>query len=101
MNNHAQLSEKGLMQQGNIFLQVLLLLLQDPLLEVQEVESVWVVYPFPLQPVHEVREVLRDLVPYEYPVYHVTTKQTHLYLVTQVRLDAFVLVDCLEYVRCG
>lgn len=53
-----------------------------------------------LQPVDEVREIVRDLATVEDAVDHVAAEQTHLYLVSQVQVDLLVLVDALEYVRC-
>ena len=51
-----------------------------------------------LQPFHVKRKMIRYLLPVEYSVYHVTAKQTHLYLVTCMRVDLIVLVNRLEYV---
>ena len=51
-----------------------------------------------LQPLHVKRKVVRYFLPVEYSVYHVTTKQTHLYLVTSVRVDLTILVNRLKYV---
>lgn len=84
------------MEERDVLLQVFLFFFQDPLLEVEEVEGVWVVDGLPLQPIHEVGKILRNLVPDEYTVYHVTAKQSHLYLVSKVRLYALVFVNCFE-----
>ena len=89
------------MQDGNILFQVLPALLQNPLLEIHEIERVLVTYVFVPQPTDEVGEVISDLPPVEYSVYHVTAKQTHLYLVSEVTLNFFVFVNCLENVRCS
>lgn len=58
-----------------------------------------VLYLLSLQPLDEKREVVRNLLSVEDSVYHVTTKQTHLYLVTSVRVDLTVLVNRLKNVR--
>lgn len=72
---------------------------EDPLLEVDEIEGMRVLYFFCLQPLDEKREMVRQLLPVEDPIYHMATKQTHLDLVASVRVDLPVLVDRLEDVR--
>ena len=91
-------SEESLMKQSNIFLQVLLALWVNPLLKVNEVKSVIVMDSFRLEPLRKKREVLIHLFSVENPVYHVTAKQSHLYLVTNVAVYVLVLVNVLENV---
>lgn len=69
------------MQQGDILLQVLLRLLQNPLLEVQKVESVRIMDTLVSKPSNKVWEVVRDVLPVENTVNHMTTEQPHLDLV--------------------
>ena len=88
------------MQKSNVPLQVLLTLLQNPLFKVHEVKGMRVVYLLSLQPLHIKGEMVRNLLPVEDTIDHVTTKQPHLYLVTSVRVDLVVLMDRLENVRC-
>ena len=87
------------MQQGDILLQVVLSLLENPLLEINKIEGVGVADVLRLQPADEVGEIVWDLPPVEYPVYHVAAEQPHFYLVPQVQIDFLVLVDALEYMR--
>lgn len=89
------------MQEGDVLLQVLLRFLQDPPLEVDELEGVAIVDVVVLEPVDEVGEVVGDLLPDEYPVDHVAAEQPHLDLVAQVRVDLLVLVDAFEDVGGG
>ena len=88
------------MQISDVLLQVALSFLVDPSLEIVEVESVRVIDLPVLQPFQVVTEVVPHFLPVENTVYHVTTKQTQLYLVSSVSMDLLVLVDCLENVRC-
>lgn len=56
----------------------------------------WVFYTLLTQPVYEVGEVVRDLLPDENPVDHVAAEQTHFYFVTHVQVDLLVFVDGFE-----
>lgn len=94
------LSEEGLVQQGNVFLEVFLVLWVDPLLEIDEVKRVVVVNALRLQPFHEEREILIYLLSVENPVDHMAAKESHLDFVSDVTVDVFVLVDMLENVWC-
>jgi hypothetical protein len=62
------------MQEGDVSLQILLGLLQNPLLEVNEVEGVRVLDLLGLQPLDEEGEVVGDLLPEEDTVDHVTAE---------------------------
>jgi hypothetical protein len=62
------------MQEGDVSLQILLGLLQNPLLEVDEVEGVRVLDLLGLQPLDEEGEVVGDLLPEEDTVDHVTAE---------------------------
>lgn len=84
------------MQQRNVLFQVVLSLLQDPLLEINEVERVGVVDVLGLQPVYEVGEIVWYFPPVEYPIYHVAAEQPHFYFVPQVQVNLFVLVNTLK-----
>jgi hypothetical protein len=57
-----------------------------------------VFYLLPLDPFNEERKMIRNLLTIENTVYHVTTKQTHFYLVTSVRINSSVLMDRFENV---
>jgi hypothetical protein len=97
---HAE-SEEGLVEQRDIPLQVLLGLLEYPLLEVDEVEGVGVVDLLGLEPLDEEGEVIGDFLPVEDAVDHVAAEQPHLDLVARVRVDLRVLVDRFEDVGRG
>ena len=56
----------------------------------------WIVDGLSLQPIHEIGKILRDFVSDEYTVDHVAAKQSHLYLISKMWLDTFVLVNGLE-----
>lgn len=86
------------MKQGNVFLQVLLGLRINPLLEVNKVKRMVVVDSLSLEPLGKEWEILVHFFPVEYPVYHVATEQPHLYLVPHVAVYVLVLVDVLENV---
>jgi len=85
-------------EEGDVPFEVLLGLLEDPLLEVNEIEGVRVVNLTGLQPLDIKREVIGNFLPVEDPVDHVATKKPHLYLIPRVRVDLVVLVNRLEYV---
>lgn len=87
------------MQKGDVPLQVLLALLEDPLLEVDEIKGVRVLDLLGLQPLDKEGEVISNLLPIEDPIDHVTAEQPHLDLVASVRVDLAVLVDRFEDVR--
>ena len=89
-------SKEGLVEEGDVALEVLLGLLEDPLLEVDEVEGVGVLDLLGLEPLDEEGEVVRDLLAVEDAVDHVAAEQPHLDLVPGVRVDLRVLVDRLE-----
>lgn len=84
------------MQQRNVLFQVILGLLQNPLLEVNEVERVRVVDVLGPQPVDEVGEIVGYFPPDEYPIYHVAAEQPHFYFVPQVQVNFFVLMNTLK-----
>lgn len=67
-------SKISFMEEGNIFFQVLLFLLQNPLFEIDKVKMMCIVYIFPLKPVHKIGEVFRHFRTRKYSVYHMTTK---------------------------
>lgn len=81
------------MEEGDVPFEVLLGLLEDPLLEVNEIEGVRVVNLTGLQPLDIKREVIGNFLPVEDPVDHVATKKPHLYLIPRVRVDLVVLVN--------
>lgn len=89
------------MQQCDVSLQVLLSLLVYPFFEVYEIEGVRVFVFFSFQPLYEEREVLRNLLSVEYPVYHVAAEESHFYFVSRMGIDSLVLVDRFENVRCS
>lgn len=69
------------MQQRDVLLEIVLSLLEDPLLEINKVKSVAVVDFLVLKPVYEMREVVGNLFAVEDSVYHMATEQPHLDLV--------------------
>lgn len=89
------------MQQCNIPLQVLLCLLEDPLLEVNEIESMGIVDLLGLEPLDEEGEMIWYFFSIEDAVDHVAAEQSHLDLVTSVRVDLGVLVDRFKDVGCS
>jgi hypothetical protein len=89
------------MQECDVPLQVLLRFLEDPLLEVDEVEGVRVVDLLGLEPLDEEGEVVGHLLAVEDAVDHVAAEQPHLNLVPGVGVYLGVLVDRLEDVGGG
>ena len=81
------------MEECDIAFEVALGLLQDPLLEVEEVEGMGVFYLLELQPLHEEGKVVGDFLATEDPINHVATKQSHLDLVAGVRVNLHVLMN--------
>ena len=88
------------MNQGNVFLQVLLRLRINPFLEVNEVKGMVIMDSLRLKPLGKKWEIFIHFFPVEYPVYHVATEQPHLYFVPHMAVDVLVLVNVLENVRC-
>jgi hypothetical protein len=74
-------------QQRDVSLEVLLRLLQDPFLEVEEVKCVRVFDLLGFDPFDEEGEVVRNLLTVEDSIHHVAAEETHLDLVTRVRVD--------------
>lgn len=95
------LSEKGLVQQGNVFFKVFLGFFIDPLFEVSHVKRVCVLVLFLREPVHERGEMFFDLFPVENSVDHVAAKESHFDFVSRMGVYFFVFVDDFEYVRCS
>lgn len=88
------------MEQGNIFLEVLLRFFMYPLLKVNEIKRMRVLYAFYLQPFNKKWKIISNLLSIEYSVYHMTAKKSHFYLVSYMRINILVLVDVFEYIRC-
>ena len=87
------------MKQGNIFLQILLSLRINPLLKVDKIKGMFIMDSLRLKPLCEKWEILVYFLPVEYSVYHMATKQPHLYLVPYMTVYVLVLVNVLENVR--
>ena len=72
-----------------------------PFLEVDKIEGVLVVNTLCLQPFDEIGEVLFYLFSVEDSVYHMTTKQSHLNLIPNVRVNALIVMYMLEDITGG
>jgi hypothetical protein len=92
-------SKEGFMKKRDIPLQVLLRLLEDPLLKIDKIESVRVLYLLGFEPFHKEWEMVGDFLPIEDAVNHMATEQPHLDLVSCVGVDLRVLVNRLKNVR--
>jgi hypothetical protein len=88
-------------QECDVALKILLRLLKNPLFKVYEIKSMRILYLFCLQPLNEKRKMIRNLLSVEYPVYHMTTKQSHFNFVTSMRVYLSVLVNRLENIGGG
>lgn len=86
-------SKECFMKLPDIFLEVVLRLIVDPLLEVVEVEYIRVTDLPSVQPFHKEREVVTYFFPVENSVNHVATEQSQLYFVPCVRVNLFVFMN--------
>lgn len=89
------------MQQVDVFVQVLLVLHQNPFFEVGEVVFSEPIQPVVLDPSHVVLEVGVHLGSVKDTVDHMAAEEADLYLVFEVAVNALVLVDQFEHVRGG
>lgn len=62
------------MQKRNVPLQVLLRLLEDPLLEVDEIESMRILDLLSLQPLDKEGEMICNFLPIEDPIHHMAAE---------------------------
>lgn len=67
-------SKECFVQQGYVLLQILLSFLQDPLLEIYEIESMRIFYLLILEPPYEKGKVIRDLLSVEYTIDHMAAE---------------------------
>ena len=53
-----------------------------------------------LKPLDEEREMIRNLFTIKDPIDHVAAEQSHLYLISCMRINLIVLMDRLEDIGC-
>lgn len=94
-------SKEGFMKLSNVFLEVVLSLIVDPLLEVMEIEDVRVTDLPVIEPLHEEWEVVTDFFSVENSVDHVAAKQPELNFISCMRMYLFVLMYRLEDMGCS
>lgn len=94
-------SEEGFVELSDVFLQVVLSLVVDPLLEIVEVEDVRVADVSGCQPLGEEGEVVAYFFAVEDSVDHVAAEESEFDFVAGVRVYLLVFMDGLEDVGGG
>ena len=79
-------------------MKVVLFLLQNPFFEENEIKCMLVLDVVNFQPLNEIWEILRDLLPNEYPIDCMTTKYPHFDLVFEVIVNVFVQMNLFKNV---
>ena len=64
------------MELSDVFLEVILSFIMNPLFEIVEIKCIWVTYLPIAQPFNKEREVITDFFTIKDTVYHVTTEES-------------------------